>query len=1375
METPTAFIAADRAAALAGMTTLPETMEGSVLFADISGFTALLEKLAAQLGPTEAADQLTTQINLVFAALIDQVEQFQGVVVSFGGDALSCWFHLDNGRRATACALAMQAAMAKFTQIELADGTVVTLALKVGLTSGTVRRLAVGDPAIQRLDVMAGAAMLELGAVLQDLERGEIRVGSGALQQIEEELAINAWYLNEHQTLGAQSIARVTGFRPETLPATANPTFVSAPTETTPIVDEALLVDWLLPPVYARVCQEQGRFLNDLRPVVVLFLQFNGLDYVHDTLVGAKLDAFVRWAQHCLARYEGFLLKLTIDDKGSYLLATFGALESHDDNAERAAAAALDLRHAPEEFSFITSVQIGLHQGRILAGAFGSKKRAAYDLLGSAVNLTNRLMTSAAPNQILASKRIIESVCDHFQFGPPTLTPLKGVGDLYLYELRDRLPVSLPIYDEPILEREAELSFLSQILEQVFASQGQIVLIEGEAGIGKSRLVAEFRRRAATIGCIVATAVCESFSRENIYQSWQQILFTLPSIAAEDSLAIHDPLLSNFLGLTFMPGATKRAQVSPQQQATTYARITVLLLTEAYQRPLVLIFEDIQWLDQASVNLLKSFYQHITHVPVLLLFVQRPTSSDSEQLLATLSPLANFHHLALSPLSQKTIQLVIEDQLEGRALPLLLAFIARRAQGNPFYAEELLLALYGLNLLVYHKESNEWDLGPTLIARLQAENCLHKEPVSGEWVLAVNAALATIDLGISDALHQLLLAAIDDLPEACRQIVQIASVIGGAFTSTFLQQIYPSPIDLPSLCEQLQLLVRHQLLVRLNVDDKEQYEFRRHLTGAVVYATMIETQRQTLHAAVAQAIERSQPTAMTLLAYHFSRSHLTEKGCYYLARAAQIARQEEANQTAFNYYNQLLTLDEAWPWLQGKIEVAHILGLRSEEEQTLRKLAAWPTAPRFTVRYLYAQYYAAIGHYELAAQSAEQAFAIAKEQAKPLDQACAGVLLALIARRQGNYEQIQAHCETALALLQKPHLPAAASDRLLVDLYNHCGYAYRQQGAYPQAQLYSERALQLCYARGYRRGEAAALNTMAAIAYYRREFADEERHREAAIQIQRQIGDLAGEGVNLYHRALVLYEAGQLEAAERWALAALQIHQSTEDLRAELNVRNLLGLLYAQFGEVGEATTELQHSLQISGQIGDEAGKAYTLCHLGVVLRDWGRLRVAAEYLEESWQLADRQGDRYLSAMCQSHLAIVRLLEEKFERAIQLAQQALNEREALHAPSLTTGDLTTLARAYWGLGKDEQALDYAERALERLTESYAVGVEFPHHDYFHCATVLRHVGRFAAAYDALQAAFKGLTTRADGISNPTRRQAFLALPPVNSEIMAAFT
>ena len=145
--------------------------------------------------------------------------------------------------------------------------------------------------------------------------------------------------------------------------------------------------------------------------------------------------------------------------------------------------------------------------------------------------------------------------------------------------------------------------------------------------------------------------------------------------------------------------------------------------------------------------------------------------------------------------------------------------------------------------------------------------------------------------------------------------------------------------------------------------------------------------------------------------------------------------------------------------------------------------------------------------------------------------------------------------------------------------------------------------------------------------------------------------------------------------------------------------------------------------------------------------------------------------------MCKSHLAVVRLLEEKFEKAAQLAYHALTERSMLQIRILTTCDLATLAQAYLGLGKTEQALAYAEKVLEQLMESYDNdnnGADFPHYAYYHCSAVLHQLGRYAAAYDALHAALKILLTRADQISDPTRRQAFLQLEPVNNAIMAAF-
>ena len=159
MESQAAYIPMDRRQALARGESLPDRARGAALSADISGFTPLTEALVLQLGPRRGAEELTRQLNRIYGALIAEVHRHRGCVVGFSGDAVACWFDADDGRRATACALAMQEAMRHFAQVEAPSGFTLSLALKTAVVSGPVRRFLVGDPEIQILDVLAGATV----------------------------------------------------------------------------------------------------------------------------------------------------------------------------------------------------------------------------------------------------------------------------------------------------------------------------------------------------------------------------------------------------------------------------------------------------------------------------------------------------------------------------------------------------------------------------------------------------------------------------------------------------------------------------------------------------------------------------------------------------------------------------------------------------------------------------------------------------------------------------------------------------------------------------------------------------------------------------------------------------------------------------------------------------------------------------------------------------------------------------------------------------------------------------------------------------------------------------------------------------------------
>jgi class 3 adenylate cyclase len=174
VETFDIYLPMDRRQAIAEGRELPDRAEGSALFADISGFTPLAEALAVQLGSQRGVEELTHQLNRVYEALIVQVHRYGGSVIGFVGDAITCWFDGDDGLRATACALAMQRAIAPFAEIEVMSGITAALTIKVGIANGPVRRFRVGDPRIQYIDTLAGDTLRRMS-----LAEGLARRGAG--------------------------------------------------------------------------------------------------------------------------------------------------------------------------------------------------------------------------------------------------------------------------------------------------------------------------------------------------------------------------------------------------------------------------------------------------------------------------------------------------------------------------------------------------------------------------------------------------------------------------------------------------------------------------------------------------------------------------------------------------------------------------------------------------------------------------------------------------------------------------------------------------------------------------------------------------------------------------------------------------------------------------------------------------------------------------------------------------------------------------------------------------------------------------------------------------------------------------------------------
>ena len=257
-----------------------------------------------------------------------------------------------------------------------------------------------------------------------------------------------------------------------------------------------------------------------------MFVRFGGIDYDDDADAIAKLDDFIRRAQRILATYGGNVLNMTLGDKGAYLASVVGAPQAHEDDAARAASAALELRDL-ESATAVTDIQIGITYGRLRSGTYGHRRRQAFTCLGNAVNLSARLMAKAPPGQIYVAEPVRHAAGDTFDWEQlPPLT-VKGraepVSVFALAGSKRRASRRQASFDLPMVGRQAEIDTLAAKLDEALAGRGQIVGISAEAGMGKSRLVAEFARTVEPRGITVAVGECQSFGRNTSYLVWNAI------------------------------------------------------------------------------------------------------------------------------------------------------------------------------------------------------------------------------------------------------------------------------------------------------------------------------------------------------------------------------------------------------------------------------------------------------------------------------------------------------------------------------------------------------------------------------------------------------------------------------------------------------------------------------------------------------------------------------------------------------------------------------------------------------------------------------------------------------------------------------------
>jgi len=1160
MEAANAHIPMDRRFALAHGAALPERTQGAALFADFSGFTPLTEMLAHELGPKLGAEELTRHLNRVYDALIAQLHRYGGSVIGFSGDAITCWLDGDDGSRATACALTMQQAMAQFAVVTTSSGTTVSLAMKAAVATGSVRRFLVGDPGHCILDAMAGEILDRLAAAEHLADTGEVILDAVAVASVGDKLAIRDWR-DDRETGDRFAVAAGLTCHVSAAPWSPLPADALEPEQ---------VCGWLLPPVYQRLVSGQGEFLAELRPVVALFLRFRGIDYDRDPSAAEKLDLFIRKVEEILTRYQGSLIQLTIGDKGSHFYAAFGAPIAHEDDAARAASAALELQTLGAGLDFLGELQIGITQGRMRTGAYGSRTRRTYGALGDAVNLSARLMSAAEPGQVLVSDRVRAAAGDAFTWEDLPSLRVKGrrepVVVARLVGSRQRRASHLlePRYVLPMVGRRAEMALIEQKMEQALQGKGQIVGITAEAGMGKSRLTAEVIRLAQGKGLVGYGGECQSYGTATSYLVWNPVWRDLlgldPAAPLERQVSIlasrmreidpgllpRLPLLGAVLNLPIPDNDLTGSLDAKVRKSSLEALLVDCLQARAGEHPVLIVLEDCHWLDPLSRDLIGEIGRALADRSVLLLLVYRPWDVLGVP-APRASQLPHFTELVLAEFTPREAGRLIQLKLdkffgcEVDAPPAFVAQITDRAAGNPFYIEELLNYLQDRGI---HPRNSE--------------------------------ALAAVDLPSS--LYSLILSRMDQLTESQQTTMKVASVIGRLFQAAMLWGVYPQLGSFDAVKANLQALSALDL-TRLNTPEPElTYLFKHIITQEVAYESLLYATRAMLHEQIGQYIERTFSETLdqylNLLAFHYERGENETKKREYLFKAGEAAQADYANAAAIEYFEKVL------PLLPDDERVQVLLKLGNVLELT--------------------------GQWDPAGERYRDALTLAEGSGDWQGLARCEMRTAILQRQQGQHESAMALLERARARFEELGDEAGVGRVLIC-----AGTMADQRGDSETASALWQQSLVIHRGLDDKPNIGALLSNLGIAAARQGDLDSARNLLEDSLAVRRAIGDRWSVAITLNNIGFLALMQGRVDEARPPLEEALAVQREVGDRWMTGNALNNLGNVARDQGDYGEARDLYSESLSIYQVLGDKWALAYLFEDVGCLAALQGEARRA--------------------------------------------------------------------------------------------------------------------------------------------------------------------
>ena len=1271
------------------------SFEAAVLWADIVGSTPLAEQLTGE-GP-QGIEALNEVLNAVLGPLVEIAYAFGGDVLHFVGDAIVCIWPVEGATgakvrrqtalRACAAAFEMRSTLVRMQPLETPIGPVKP-AVRFGIGYGQTTLHILGE--IPHHWLVDGPAVWEALRARVRAAPNQIRI--------------------------APDTARMLG-APPTPPspdALSLPPLPQRP-EPPPRVDGERLRRFVHPFLIRRVLDEVQGFAAEYRLVVPVFVRWTP----PETEGGDEwLNWWIQTVQSRVAQFGGWIDNPVVDPHGYTLLIAFGAPIAHGDDTRRGVACALALREAALSEAPRFPLQIGISRGRLFTGEIGSSTRRAYTLIGDEINLASRLAERAGPWEVLTTPEVRNATSTHFTFRKMGETLLRGkhkpvLAFAVLSGLRSRPPLirQYLLRRERLIDREQETTVLHAVIDRAMSGQAQVLTIQGEPGIGKSMLASELVRLWVGQGGTALGGEGVPFARESPYRLWRWILSSVCGITgemgpteqlqslqqalmripppqgekeSEERWRLRLPLLAEILGIKVEDNELTRGMRGQVRRDNIFATVTALIQAKAEEVPLLILIEDAQWADDLSLQLAAYIARNLRTSPFLLALVHRPLPFPPSLPWRQIWDLEHHTSLLLGELTPEATQAIVQDRLGGVRVPTDLAtLIFDRTQGHPFFTEELVhmfrdvggIALRGKNAVLNRRRIHHLRIPDTIAGVIQAR--------------------------------------IDQLDEACRLTLKVASVLGLTFSRQALRDIHPTSPDDESLDRLLGSLERWRLIRLEEATPERMYAFRHALTQQVVYESLPLSQRQQLHEAVARWYERRYADDLepyySLLAYHYGQAGQRDKELQYLLQAADRAHRASAMAEATALYERAL-------------------GLLDPQKEPLR---------RAEVLIKLAREVHLLGEYARGEAYLEEALALYERAGDPRGVATACFEIAdrlAVKDLEAALDRVRQGLEAVRGLQD--------TEELLIAGYVRIAQLERNRGRFREAEQALQRALRLAEAVGWREGLRRCYRALS-IHYYSR-----GEYRKALEAGEKVLRFLESDDALIEHRLIALnnqacfaQSLGDIETALEMARTGLRLARKAGIISEQVIIASTLAGIYNHIGDWEAAEEVLQegwrllrrsphpyHQVALLWEGGrtafgrsdwDEAIRRWSqaeeasrsgaqrlynawLCAcLATAWAEKGNLEEAQKWADEALRRAEERGQKGVLLIAWRAQGIIERMrgnwdaaEEAFRRSLRLAREVHDDVQAART-------LLEYGRLLLEAGRTEDALEMLRRAEQQ--------------------------------------------------------------------------